>query len=72
MLICIWVINFRLYLENVSRGTTHKRINSFSPHEFLIKLKYYLSHNLSIVPDFFRVSLLAINKFNVKNTSVLV
>ena len=44
--------------------------NSLSSDGFLIKLKH-LSHNLSDVPNFSRVPLLAMNKFNLKNTDVL-
>ena len=73
ILTCLWVINFPLYLENTIefRGATHKNSNSFSPDEFFIKLKHYLSHNLSNVPNFYRVSLLAMNKYNLNSTLVL-
>ena len=36
-----------------------------------MKLKHHLNHSLSDVPNFFRVSLLAINKYNPKNTTVI-
>lgn len=51
-------------------GTTHKNNNSFSPDEFLIKLKNHLHCKLSDAP-FFRESLLAMNQYNLKNTVVL-
>ena len=40
--------------------------NSFFPNEFFTKLKHHLSHNLSDVPNFCLVSLLAMNKYNLK------
>ena len=36
----------------------------------ILKLKHHLNHNLSHVPNFSRVSLLEMNKFNLKNTAV--
>ena len=55
--------------DRVSRGRIHKNI--FFPWWAFYKLNYHLSHNLSDVPDFFRVFLLAINKYNLKNTAIL-
>ena len=57
--------------HRVFRGTIHKNKNSFSPDELLFKLKHYLSYNLSDIPDFCRVYLLAMNKYNFENTAVL-
>ena len=50
--------NFGLYIHN-------------SPDEFLLKLKDHLSHTLSDVPNFYRLSLSAMNKYCLKNTAVL-
>ena len=70
---CLQVINFHFYLkenDRVSRGTILESNKSFFPDEFLIKLKHYLSHDLSGVPNFCRVSLLAINNYNLRNEAV--
>lgn len=58
--------------DRVSHGTIYKNKNSFSPDEFVLKLKHYPSHILSDVPSFCRASLLAMSKYNLKNTVVLV
>ena len=58
--------------DRISHGTIYKNKNSFSPDEFLLKLKHYPSHSLSDVPSFCRASLLAMSKYNLKNTVVLV
>ena len=55
--------------DRASRGIIHKNNNSFSPGEFLIKLKHHLIHNLSDVPNFCRVSILARRKYNLRNTA---
>ena len=55
----------------VSPGKSHKINNSCSPDEFLVKLKHHLSHNLLDVPNVCRVSLLAMNKYNLKKIAVL-
>lgn len=52
-------------------GTIHNNKNFFSPDEFLIKLKHYLSHNLWLIPNFCRVSPSAMNKYNLKKTTAL-
>ena len=57
--------------NRVSRGTIHKNNNSFSPEEFLIKLKHHLSPNLLDAPNFYRVSPLTMNEYNLKDTAVL-
>ena len=57
--------------DRVSRGTIHKINNSFSPDVSLIKLKHFLSHNLSDALNFCRVSLLAMGKNNFKIAAVL-
>ena len=70
---CLQLINFHLCLKEnnrVSRGTTHVSNKSFFPGEFFIKLKHYLSNDLSDVSNFCRVSLLAINNYNLRNAEV--
>ena len=57
--------------NRVSRGTFHKNNNSFSPDETEIKLKHHLSPNLLDAPNFYRVSPLTINEYNLKNTAVI-
>ena len=57
--------------NRISGGSSHKSNISLSPDEFLIKLKNHLNHNLSDPPNFSRISLLKINKFNFKKTAVL-
>lgn len=42
-----------------------------SPDEFLVKLKYHLNHILSDAPNISRVSLVAMNKYNVRETKAL-
>ena len=46
----------------VSRGTINRNNSSFSPDHFLIILKHHVNHNLSDLPKFCQVALLAINK----------
>ena len=70
---CLQLINFHLCLkenDRVSRGTIHESNKSFFPGEFLIKLKHCLSNDLSGVSNFCRVSLLAINDYNLRNAAV--
>ena len=55
--------------DRVFRGTSYKNNDSFSPKEFLIKLKHYLSHNLSDVSNVGRVSLLTMNKYKLEQSS---
>ena len=55
--------------DKVSRGKIHENNKSFSSNEFLINLKHHLSQNLW---DVSKVSLLAMNEYNLKKTAVLV
>ena len=57
--------------DKFSRRVSHKNNNSFSPGKFFIKLKQHLSHNQLHVPNFCRVSLLAMNKFDLKNIAII-
>ena len=50
--------------NRISRGTCHKKNNSLSPDEFLIKMKHDV--NLSNVPYFYRVSPLVMNEYNLE------
>ena len=56
--------------NRISGGYSHKDKKFLSRDEFLINLKHHLNHSLSGVPNFSRVSLLAMNKYNLKNTAV--
>ena len=58
-------------LDGVSRETIHQDNNSSCLDMFFIKLKHYLSHHLSHVPNFYPVSLLAMIKYNLKKIAVL-
>ena len=57
--------------DKFSRRTSHKNNNSFSPGKIFIKLKQRLSHNQSHVTNFCRVSLLGMNKFDLKNIAII-
>lgn len=57
--------------NRISHGSSDKNNNYLSPDKLLIKPKHYLNHNLSGVPSFSKVSLLAMKKYNLKNTAVL-
>ena len=57
--------------NSISRGNSNEDKNSLSPVGFVIKVKQYPNHNLLDVSNFSRVPLLAMNKFNLKNTNVL-
>lgn len=57
--------------DRVSRGTIHENHNSFCLDGLFIKLKHHRSHNLSDAPNFYRVFLLAMSNYNLKNTTVL-
>ena len=57
--------------NRIFRGNSHKNNNSSPPDEFLIKIKHNLNHDLSDVPNFFRLAILAINIFNLNNSAIL-
>ena len=53
--------------ERVSHRAIHKNNDYSSPDEFLFKMKQRISHNLSDVRNFCRISLLAMNKCGLKD-----
>ena len=53
--------------ERVSHRASHKNNDYSSPDEFFIKMKQRISHNLSDFCNFCRISLLAMNKCNLKD-----
>lgn len=48
--------------NNISRDTFQSNNNSLPSGKFLTKLKHHINHNLSDVPNFSGVSLLAVNQ----------
>ena len=56
--------------DKLSCGATQENNNSFFPDELHIKLKY-LPIFYRMFLTFFRVSLLAMNKYNLKNTALI-
>ena len=57
--------------NRISRSTSNTSNTFSSPYKFLIKLKHHLSHDLSDIYNFSKVSLLAVNKYNLKITVFL-
>ena len=58
---------FRKY-NKISCRASHKSIYSLSPEKFIIKLKHDHNHNLSGFPNCSIVSLLEMNKYDLKNS----